>query len=410
MRLTAIALRNIRRNRRRSLLSMTAIGVAAMAITLLFSLLEGMKRNLADNLHTYVSGQVRLRHRDYDRYEQLSPLHLRVERSEAAVALVETHPDVSSASQRINLPVAIYQGEEMVAATVYGVDLAREERFQELSTRVSEGRLPQPERNEALVGALLARELGVRVGDRITLLATTMRRGSNAITVDVTGLARFPVAALDKASLWVPLDRARRLARMDDSATEILLKLRGGAASERVASELGVRLAAAGWTDVDAKSWHALRTTWSTMAMASTSYNFMALFFFVLGSSVIINTTMMVIYERTREIGTVAAMGMTGSQIVRLFFLEALALGTLGSLAGVLLGVGITIPLSFTGLDFGAAMQGVDMEISSVLYPALNLRSTVLVFVYSVAVAALASLVPASRAARIRPVEALRAT
>ena len=66
-----IAVRNIRRNRRRSLLSMTAIAVAAMAITLMFSLLEGMKRDLAGNLHTYVSGEVRLRHRDYDRYEQL---------------------------------------------------------------------------------------------------------------------------------------------------------------------------------------------------------------------------------------------------------------------------------------------------------------------------------------------------
>ena len=74
------------------------------------------------------------------------------------------------------------------------------------------------------------------------------------------------------------------------------------------------------------------------------------------------------------------------------------------------MGVGITIPLSITGLDFGAAMEGVDMEISNVLHPALNLKSTVLVFFYSIAVAALASLVPASRAARIRPVEALRAT
>jgi putative ABC transport system permease protein len=410
VRLAAIALRNVRRNRRRSLLSMTAIAVAAMAITLLFSMLEGMKRDLAGNLQTYVSGEVRLRHRDYDRYEQLAPLHLRIERSEAAVDLVTSHPDVSSASQRIDLPAAIYRGDGMIAAMVYGVDLEREERYQDLSDRVAEGRLPRPGSNQALVGALLARQLRAKVGDRITILATTMRRGSNAITVQVAGLARFPIQALDRASLWIPLDLARRLARMDDSATEILLKLRRGASSQGVASQLRARLAAAGWVDVDAKSWLELPTTWSMMTMASTAYGLMALFFFVLGSSVIVNTTMMVIFERTREIGTVAAMGMTGGQIVGLFFLEALALGAFGSLAGVLLGIGITIPLSVTGLDFGAAMEGVDMEISSVLYPVLNPGSTVLVFFYSTAVAALASLVPASRAARIRPVQALRAT
>jgi putative ABC transport system permease protein len=389
---------------------MTAIAVAAMAITLMFSLLEGMKRDLAGNLHTYVSGEVRLRHRDYDRYEQLAPLHLRIVRSDEALALVEAQAGVASASPRLTLPVAIYESDRMVGAMVYGVDLGREEAFQGLAARVVAGRTPREGSSEALVGARLAADLGAGVGDRLTLLTTTMRRGSNAITVEVTGLARFPVQALDKASLWIPLDRARRLARMDDSVTEILLKLRPGTSSEGVASELGRSLAAGGWADVEARSWRELPTTWSMMSMASSAYDLMALFFFVLGSSVIVNTTMMVIYERTREIGTVAAMGMTRPQIVRLFFLEALALGTAGSLAGVIVGVGITLPLSVTGIDFGAAMQGVDMEVSSVLRPALNIKSTVLVFVYAAAVAALASLVPASRAARISPVEALRAT
>ncbi len=119
---------------------------------------------------------------------------------------------------------------------------------------------------------------------------------------------------------------------------------------------------------------------------------------------------MMTIYERTREIGTIAAMGMEGSRIVRLFFLEALALGTIGSLAGVLAGIGIALPLSVTGLDLSAAMEGVDLEVSGTLRPALSLRSTLLVFVYAAAVAGLASLLPAARAARIRPVEALRST
>ena len=93
-----------------------------------------------------------------------------------------------------------------------------------------------------------------------------------------------------------------------------------------------------------------------------------------------------------------------------LFFLEALFLGLLGALAGVILGIGFTIPLQIYGIDFGAAMEGVDWEMGSTMFAKLTFRSTVIVFFYAATVAALASLIPAARAARIKPVEALRST
>jgi putative ABC transport system permease protein len=91
-----------------------------------------------------------------------------------------------------------------------------------------------------------------------------------------------------------------------------------------------------------------------------------------------------------------------------MFFLEAAMIAAAGAAAGVVLGIGITIPLSTFGIDFSASFQGLDFEMSQILYPKLNLRSTVFVFVYSVAVAAVASLVPSRRAARVSPAEALR--
>jgi putative ABC transport system permease protein len=134
-----------------------------------------------------------------------------------------------------------------------------------------------------------------------------------------------------------------------------------------------------------------------------------ALVFFLLASTVIINTTMMVIFERMREIGTVAAMGMTPQEIVRLFFLEAFYIGAIAAFVGVVLGIAVTIPLSKTGIDLTQSMGGVDLEINPVIYPRLNIRSTVFVFFYSTAIASLASFIPSRRAAKIEPVEALRA-
>jgi putative ABC transport system permease protein len=197
---------------------------------------------------------------------------------------------------------------------------------------------------------------------------------------------------------------------MDDATTEILMKLEERADADAVADSLNTALQAAGREDLEAKSWHVIPSSYSFIQMADTVYGFVALFFFILASSVIVNTTMMVIFERSREIGTVGAMGMTARQIVGLFFLEALYLGLIGALAGVILGIVFTIPLQIFGINFGASMEGMDFEMASTLYPKLTFRSTVIVYVYAVTISSLASLIPAARAARVKPVEALRTT
>ena len=135
---------------------------------------------------------------------------------------------------------------------------------------------------------------------------------------------------------------------------------------------------------------------------------FRSVFFFALASTVVITTTMMVIYERIREIGTIGALGMTGRQIVLLFLLEALVISAIGSIAGILLGTGVGLVLQQTGLDFGALLSHFELEFSTVIYPRIRLRSLGVVLLYSVLISGLAALIPARRAAGIRPVEALR--
>ena len=118
-----------------------------------------------------------------------------------------------------------------------------------------------------------------------------------------------------------------------------------------------------------AEPWKKIGVTAAWMEYAEIAYSFIALFFFIIGTTVIVNTTMMVIYERMREIGTVAAMGMTGAQIVRLFFLEALFISILAAFIGVFLGIGITIPVSHFGIDFSAAMGESTFELPSLFKP-----------------------------------------
>lgn len=408
MKLGEIAFRNIRRNTRRSILSLSAIAVAALAFVFLFSIIEGMKTDLADNLHTYYTGEVRIRDREYSKYDYLNPLHLNISSPDEVIRLIEKNVAIDAVSPRIQFGTGIYREGTTYPAVGLGVDFAYEREYQDLDRVVLEGRVPRAGENEALIAGGLAEEIGLGVGDTMTLLTKTMRGGTNAITLTITGIVGFPVSGLNNTLFLAPLERMQYFLRMDGAVTEILLKLDSGTDSGPTAADLNTLFAGEGLETLVAESWREVSETYSMIQLADTVYMIMAFLFFLLGSTVIINTTMMVVYERIKEIGTIAAMGMTGPEIVKLFFLEAFFISVIGSAVGVFLGIGITLPISHTGLDFGEAMGSMDLEMASIFYPVINIRSTIFVFLYSTLIASLASFVPSRKASTIEPVEALR--
>ncbi len=414
MKLSHIAFRNISRNRRRSLLCMAAISLAAMTIVLMFSMITGMRADLKWNVQAYFTGQIRIRNSEYDDKELLNPLHLRLQTWRNILdSLGRLNPEPETVA-RIPFPafldpptVANPDGDNLTAMGT-GVDFSAENMFQNLAEYLHQGRLPEPGKAEILLGSSLAEKLGKTVGDSITLLTTTMRRGPNAATFTITGLADFRVAAMQQSYFYIPLDRAQHILKMGNSVTEILIKF-NPTVSDREAKAMVSSILSES-DNASVRDWRELNMMVGWIDFAQILYDFMALIFFILASTVIINSIMMIIYERMREIGTIAAMGMQSGEIVRLFFLEAFFLALLGTAVGVLFGTGLTLILGITGIDFSSGMQGVDFDISNVIYPVLNFRSTVVVFFYSVAVASLSSLVPTLRAARIEPVDALRHT
>ncbi len=408
MKIRHIALRNLRRNTRRTLLSMTAIAVAAAAFVFLFGIIEGMKKDLTYNLQTFVTGQVRLRHAEFDKYAHLNPLHLAVENYEELVGELELRKEVETVSPRITFPTAIYEEGETFEARGQGVDFTREVEYQELERYVAEGRIPEPGADEVLVAVGLAEDMGLEIGDDFTLLTQTRGRGMNAITFTVVGFSRYEVGSLNNHFFQAPIERVGYFLRMEESAVEVLLKLEEDADEAAFISELNGYLDAGGRPEVEARGWRNISQTYSFIALAETIYSIMALFFFILGSTVIVNTMMMTVYERRREIGTINALGMTAPEIVRLFFTEAFFISLVGSFAGVLVGIGATYPASVYGIDFGSALEGVDFEVSSRFRPVLNLKSTIFVFIYSTFVASLASLIPSRSSAKVKPVEAMR--
>ena len=413
MKIYKIALRNIARNKRRSLLSGTAIAIAGFAIVFLFAFLAGMTNDMEQNLWTYMTGAVRVRHSDFDKYERLNPMHLAVPDFESLLDIIEADPAVTATSPRINFPGRVPIGgigsDEKVNVMGMGVDFDREASYQDYGRTLVEGRLPEAGTREAVVGRALAEKLGIGIGGKFTVLSQSGSRGSNAFTFTVVGMISLPMTGLEKVMFQVPLDTAQRFLWLPEQVQEILIKVDKKVDSPKaVAARLGEILS----SDVPLNVWDYKEVNGmaAMIDLAVKIYDIIGIIFFLLASTVIVNTTIMVIFERMKEIGTLGAMGMTGRQLVKLFFLESLFISIVGALVGIAIGIGVTAYFGVVGIDaFAKAMEGMDsMGIGAILYPVLNFKSTVMVFVYSLIVTGLATWWPSRRAAKITPVEALR--
>lgn len=414
MKIYQIALRNISRNKRRSMLSGTAIAIAAFVIVFLFSFMAGVINDMESNLWTYMVGAIRIRHADFDKYERLNPLHLAIPDYTSLMADIQTDPSVSVLSPRINfpgrIPVGGIENDKKINVMGMGVDFDRELYYQDYKQTLIEGRIPQMGSREALVGRTMASRIDAGIGDKFTVLSESGSRGSNAYTFTIVGILSLPLAGLEKNMIQVPLDTAQRFLWLPNQVQEILVKIDPkGDSPKNVANRLSLGLE----SDVPLNVWEYKRVNGmaSYIDVAAKVYDLIAILFFLLASTVIINTTIMVIFERMKEIGTLAAMGMTGKQLVKLFFLEALFISIAGALFGILAGIALSAYLGNVGFSAMAdAMEGLDasMGVGSIIYPVLNFRSVVLVFIYAVAVSSLATWWPSRRAAKISPVEALR--
>ncbi len=405
MKLRTMAWRNIRRNGRRTALSATAIGIAAMTIVLLFSLLAGMSEDMAFNMKHFYMGEIRVRHSDYDKNAHLNPLHLSIENASQVMDEIRLSGNFTNVSGRIYFPTGVFQDGETTPLLGMGIDFEND--MMGVADFLSEGRLPAAGSTQVLLGRRAAENLGLGIGEKFTSVSTTLRRASNGMTFTVSGIADFPLNDID-GQFYLPLETAQRFLRTGDRAVDLVLQSAPGVSARDARNAVTRILEQSGQAAVEAEVWNDIPSSYVFLVIAQTAYYIIGLVFYVLASTVIINTIMMTIFERTKEIGTLASMGMDSRDIVKMFLLESMYISAIGSIFGALAGTALTIVLERTGIDLSAAMEGVDFELSGVVYPKLTLFNVIFATVSGIIVASAISMIPSKRASAVKPVEAMK--
>ena len=219
------------------------------------------------------------------------------------------------------------------------------------------------------------------------------------------GIFRLQNGFYDRKFFFLSLDDARRLLKLEDAITEILIfadeRDDTPVVEKRVADLVGKDLAVQDYK-IQLGDFYVMLET------AKVVYLIIEGLILFLGSFVIINTMMMNIFERIREIGTLKALGMSDRQVFWNYTAEGAVMGAMGGVVGALVGFILILFLSIHGVNLESFMQGIDMPMDYVIKPRVNVWQLVVAVLLSVVIPALSAMIPARYVNRLMPAEALR--
>ena len=403
------------------MLSASAISIAIMVVVFMQGYIGGIVDSMFDSVMKIQTGHVKIMHSEYHEREDMMPLEYMVDGVdgggyEQLVPILESVKGVKTVAPRIKFGVLLsYHGKTRSALGI-GVDPEQEDKIAALSKTVIEGQYFANNESSLtmLIGGGLADKLGIKTGDKLTILARTAYDSLRGMTFTVAGVFRYGISSMDDKLFYIPIRAAARLLEMEDGVSEMVVMIDKPEDAEKVAGEIDgkIQQAIAPSTPADTYAvvpWQQQGGFLSMMQMGVNMYKFIYLALLILASTVIINTTMMVIYERTREIGTIGALGMTGGQIVLLFVIEAMIVSMIGSFMGIVAGGAIDFFFHTKGINIAALTGGsMDWPTTDIIYPRFGLFLLIGSFIFGVAVASAIAYFPARRAAKVEPVEALR--
>lgn len=414
--LTRLALRNVRRQARRSVLTAAAM-VVGLALLI-------MSRSLADGAHEKWIGEgVRLGngHLAFQtpgfRGRRAIEDHLGPDdRTAVEAALARDsalEPEVVAVSPRLEITGLATSAAAAVPVMAIGVDPTREPAFSEMDRRVVDGRYLQADDHlQAVVGVELARRLRLRLGDRLVLTASDPDGTITDQLVRVVGTVRTAIPEVDQSLVHLPLRTAQDWLGVPGGVTTVALlldeswgvarhvrRLRGALADR------ADRVAVLSWREASPELDAAVRMD------DYGDYVFHGILFIIIALA-IVNTVLMSVLYRTREFGVVRALGLRRSDTAGLVMLEGLALTALSGLGGIALGLALTWGLFHNGLDLSALMGDEFTAAGAVIDPVFVPQFRVAQIIQSVAsvavIGVVASLYPAYRATRIDVAQAMK--
>ena len=400
--LIMLAWRNLWRNHRRTLIMLGAVVVGVWAMIFMTALTMGMVNDMIEDSISVLPGHVQVHHPDYLDDPNIANL---LPMSGEAIERAFGSAGFRAWSARIKVPAVVSSERESRGVTLLGIDPQREEAMSFVDYASVDGRfLEGPGDDGLVIGRKLADDLETELGKRVVLMSQDPDNDIADRGFRVVGLFRADVQAYEEQYVFAGLDTVQDLLRAGDRVTSVVVLGEDYRNVEPVYQKVRAlvddSVAVSRWTELD--------TYLGTMLRVMDGFVLVwVIVIFLALSFGLVNTLVMAVFERVREIGLMLALGMKPSSILGQIVIESMMLLVIGLAIGNLLAWATIKPLE-SGIDISVVAEGMAMMgAASVLYPQLRVEDVVLANAVVLILGFFASLSPAWRASRFQPIEAI---
>ena len=414
--LVLLAMRNLRRHVRRTVLTSSAMVVGGALLVFTFSLGDGYHEQWIDSGVRLGEGHVTIERPEFRvsrRIEDRLPAEVR-RAAEEAIESPEVAPRVVATTAKLAVNALASSAAGARPARIVAVDPVAEADFSPIDERVIEGRYLAPDdRLAAYVGVELIDSLELRLGSRFVVQAQDAEREIAGQLLRVVGIFESGVPEVDQSLVHIPLATAGEWLGSAGDVTNVGVVLDDSTATAAVAGRLERALdglIARG--DARVMGWREANPALGAAVAIDDFGNYLVQgFIFTIIAFGIVNTVLMSVLHRRREFGVLRALGLTPGQTGAIVLVEGLTMTAVSGFIGVGIGLAVTLLIADNGLDFSALMD--EMTFSGVLiepiaYPLVRTVRLVQVLLFILFVGAAASVYPALRAARLDVTEAMK--
>jgi len=399
--LTVLAWRNLWRHPRRTIIMLTAIALGVWMMLFTAAFMQGMMEQQVQDTISNLTGHVQIHHPGY-RDDPAIENSMKIAQGDIHSVLQDA--DVKQMSRRIRLPAVIASERETGGITLVGIDPGGEEGLSFIANAITEGRYLESTGDQGIIiGKALAEKLETRLGKRIVVMSQDSGNEVADRGFRIVGIYRAELQGTELAYAFTGLETAQGMLKMGEQISEISLISHQREELDTLANRLRVR-----FPNFEVMTWKELLPLLiAAVELYDAILIFWYLIIFIAMSFGLVNTLLMAVFERTREIGLFQALGMKPTFIILQILVESLILLLIGLAIGNLLAWLTVLSLS-GGINLAAFAEGMEwVQMGSLLIPLLYMEDVITSNLLVIVLGLFASLYPAVRAARAVPVDAI---
>jgi len=405
-----IAVRNLFRYKRRTLLTTSLVMIGVVFVLLFISISGSFKNMMVGQMTDSMLGHLEVHRKGYLASIDNLPLNLNLKPQafKKLADILNNQPEVEAFSPRIKFGGMFSTFVETTNIRLNGVYPDRElKTVPLLPSRVTNGTKKTLGKGEIWIPELMSKSMKVNIGDTVVIVATNKDGSVNGKQFKVSGVLES-ITGPGGRDGYIHIEDAMETLRMEEmEISEVAIRLKDfsrlNAFSEKLEGLLSGELNKEGKPIFEVHTWEKLSPFYNIARMIDVMSFFIKLMLIAVVLISIMNVMIMAVYERIREIGTIAAIGTLPGKILSMFLVEGFCLGAMGAVAGNILGIVIILILNRFGITFDFGRQT-----GLVLHATIASSDVLVISLIVIFISVVASLQPAFKASRMEPIKALR--